>query len=151
MRQLARGVLAKAGVAIRGICIGVVALAFLGFGVSSDRSMPRNARVYIDPERNVYLAPPCLELTDAQRTRFADLARSARSYRDSMSALVRVTGLFPAVAAEVHDLQLRPEPRCRESGAFFEEGRSLTGAVLERLGMLGPKPSRWNADGSWNW
>jgi hypothetical protein len=76
---------------------------------------------------------------------------SGTSYRDSMAVVVRVTGLFPAVAEELYELKLRPDPNCRDGGGFMMEGRSLTGSILEQVGILPKQYSRWNADGSWNW
>ena len=86
--------------------------------------MPDNAILLVDRTRGVYLAPPCVEAPE----RYVQLS-----------------------AAEARRRGLRPEPNCRESGAFGQEDRSLSGALLQRLGLLGPIPSRWNADGTWKW
>ena len=39
----------------------------------------------------------------------------------------------------------------RTKAGFSQDGRSLSGKLMERLGMLPPLPSRWNPDGTWNW
>ena len=97
---------------------------FLGFGIGSDRSMPANAVLYLDHTSRVYIAPPCV---------------TSRG------------NLAVATAAAAYALKYRPEAKCRDEGGFVQEDRSLTGHLLEKIGILGPVPSRWNADGSWNW
>lgn len=135
----------------RNALIGIVVLAFLGFGVSTSTSMPKNARLFVNPENDTYLGPPCLEVTAEQEQEISRRLPHARSFHDSLAAFVQVTGLYPSVVMEVRELDLAPDPDCRESGAFFQEGRSLTGFFLEEIGILKPLPSRWNPDGSWNW
>ena len=33
----------------------------------------------------------------------------------------------------------------------LQDGRSLTGHYLEKIGILTPLRSRWDKDGTWNW
>jgi hypothetical protein len=52
---------------------------------------------------------------------------------------------------QAHKTKLRPDPECRDDSGFVQEGRSLSGQLLEAAGLLTAQKSRWNADGSWNW
>lgn len=131
--------------------LSLIALALIGLPIGSDLGMPSNARVFVNPKANTYLAPPCLELTADQEQRWRDNLPGSLTYRDSMGAFVTATGLIPAVVSEVDRQGLKPDPDCRDQGAFRMEARSATGMFLERIGILHPLPSRWNPDGSWNW
>lgn len=112
-----RGLL-SAGVA------GLALLSVLSAGISSARTMPSNATVYLDEESRLYFAPPCI----SDPTRFKI-----------------------STASEAYSLNYGPDPGCRDQGAFQSEDRSLLGQVLVKMGVLGELPRRWNADGSWNW
>ncbi len=104
---------------------GVVAAFFaLGFGIGSSQSMPRNAVVLLDHRGRTYLAPPCV--------------RDSRGYEE-------------AIAAQAYEIGYRPEPECRDQGRYLQDGRSLSGLLLEKIGVLRPLTSRWNPDGTWNW
>jgi hypothetical protein len=70
---------------------------------------------------------------------------------EEFDSVLQEAGLRLATVQDAYDMQYRPDPDCRERGAFVADGRSLTGTLLERLGILGPLPRRWNDDGSWNW
>ena len=100
---------------------------FLGLGIGSDRSMPRNAVVYLDHNSRQYIAPPCAE---------------AREYARLLAT---------SNASEAYLLRYAPEPECRDDGSFIQDDRSLTGSLLQKVGVLGPIRSRWNPDGAWNW
>lgn len=102
----------------------VVAFFVLGFGIGSSHSMPRNAIVLLDHRGRTYLAPPCV--------------------RDS-------SGHDEAIAGQADEMGYRPEPACRDQGGFVQEGRSLSGLLLEKMRVLRPLTSRWNPDGTWNW
>ena len=105
--------------------VGLSGFAFCaGFGISGALTMPDNAVLYLDPDRKVYLASPCV----------GDF-----------------TGLRLGTPQEARHLKFSPDPSCREKGAFLSEDRSLSGQVLVSLGILKPMPSRWNSDGSWRW
>ena len=54
-------------------------------------------------------------------------------------------------AAEARKLNYAPDKKCQDAGGFSQEQRSISGNYLVRLGLLPPLPSRWNADGTWNW
>jgi hypothetical protein len=104
----------------------VVLLVFAGFGIGSSKVAPEYALVFVDASQNTYIAPPCLA-----REKWV---------------------LYPQLTIEqAHKLKLNPEPKCRDDGGFVQEDRSLTGVMFEKLGLLSPLQSRWNADGTWNW
>lgn len=131
--------------------LGLVLLFLLGFGIESTRSMPDNARVFIDTERDTYLAPPCVRVTPEQEQLIESRLTGAHTFQDSLGIFVETTSLLPAVRFELRELDVRPDPDCRDSGAFFQEGRSLSGLLLQRVGLLEPVESRWRDDGSWKW
>ena len=82
--------------------------------------------VLVDSGRKLYLAPPCVRV-------------------ENWASFSEMT------IGTARGLKFSPEPKCRDDGGFTAEGRSLTGMALEKLGVLGPRASRWNTDGSWNW
>ena len=98
-------------------------LLMLGSQARLSRCMPTNAQVYLDHEAHTYLAPPYVDDPGRYELATAELARK---------------------------LKYRPDPECRDCG-YFVQDYSLSGFVLEKLGILAPQPSRWNDDGSWNW
>jgi hypothetical protein len=104
----------------------VVFLVYLGFGIGSSKTAPEYALVFIDSSQSTYIAPACL---------------AQEKWK-----------LYPHLTIEqAHKLKLNPDPQCVEQGGFVQEDRSLTGVMLEKLGILKPKRTRWNLDGTWNW
>ena len=99
-------------------------LFVVGLSIRSSTHMPENAQIYLNDTTRTYSAPPCI----------SDPA-----------------GLRLGTAGDAHRLQYKPDTGSKEAGAFFREGRSLSGMLLEKIGILGPVPARWNADGSWNY
>ena len=56
--------------------------------------------------------------------------------------------------SEAREGGYKSDRECVNQGAYIMEGRTMTGLVLEGIGLeilLGPLPNRWNPDGSWNW
>ena len=106
--------------------IGGFALLFfmIGLGIGTSSPIPDHALVYLDDEVKTYSAPLFLQDPASQ-------------------PLVTIV--------EARRLTYSPDRHSRDTGAFFEEGRSISGMLLEKVGILGPLPSRWNADGSWNY
>ena len=96
-----------------------------GFFIVPTRTMPDNAIVLLDDQTQTYLSPGCAK-------------QEKREYR-------------PATAAEARKLNYAPDKECRDAAGFSQDNRSLSGNLMARLGMLPPLPSRWNADGTWNW
>lgn len=123
----------------------------LGFGAETHVSMPYNARVFINPETNRYISPPCLRLTSTQEQEIEQRQRGKTSYHDSMAVLVAVARLYPAVYREMIDQKFGGEQSCADADGFSMKDRSMSGLLLQRLGILGPLPRRWAKDGSWNW
>ena len=109
------------------VIFGIFAfLVYLGFGIGSTIVAPGHAFVFADAEQGMYIAPPCLS-------------------RENWSLYQQVT------IGQARKLKLIPEPKCRDEGGFTQEGRSLSGNILEQLGLLSRLQSRWNPDGTWNW
>ena len=96
-----------------------------GFFIVPTRTMPDHAIVLLDDQSRTYLSPVCA-------------GKEKKEYRQS-------------TAAEARKLKYEPDKKCREEAGFTQDGRSITGNFLERMGLLPPWPSRWNADGTWNW
>lgn len=107
-------------------------LCFLGFWVGTDSSAPSNAQVLAHAATRRYIAPPCVERSD-------DLVWTTAS--DLEITTIR----------EARARGFKRDDVCNEDGAFRQEGRSATGLLLQKLGVLDPLSPRWNADGSWNW
>lgn len=103
--------------------IAVVFVVGLGI-VPAVKTTPDHATVFVDPAKRVYLCPNCATNMD---------------------------GLEIVTIGEIRKKGYTPDPVCRDDGDFTQEGRSLTGYVLEKIGLLEPQQDRWNLDGSWNW
>ena len=100
---------------------------FIGFGVGVSKSPPKHAIVFVDSAEKTYFAPPCVK------------------------ALGERTTLMESTIGKVYNLKLNPDPECRETGAFLQDARSLSGQLLVKIGVLEPLKAGWNIDGSWNW
>lgn len=115
--------------ALRLVAAAVVVCAFFlfaGFGIGGSLVAPNHAIVFVDANQNVYIAPSCVPKEKWP--------------------------LYPHLTIEQADkLKLSPEAACRDAGGFIQEGRSLTGHLFQKIGLLDPPDSRWNADGTWNW
>ena len=96
-----------------------------GFFIVPSRPLPDYAIVYLDDQHHTYLSPACA-------------GREQEKYRRS-------------TAAEARKLKYEPEKKCQDQGGFTQEGRSITGNALVRMGLLPQLPNRWNPDGTWNW
>ena len=96
-----------------------------GFCLTPTRPMPDNAIVLLDEQSHTYVSPICAN-------------KEKKDYRQSR-------------AAEARQLNYAPDKKCQDAGGFRQEQRSISGNYLVRLGLLPPLPSRWNADGTWNW
>jgi hypothetical protein len=106
------------------VASSVTAMLFT-LGLGSSVSMPDNAKVVLDMDEALYFAPSC--------------------------AVNEAHQLLRASVRRAREMKFKPDPRCANSGAFTQEGRSPIGSVLEWAGILSPLRLRWNADGSWNW
>lgn len=109
---------------LKSLLIFLIVLIGIGYYIEIIPNMPEHALLYIDDNTHTYFAPPCVN----------DL----KKYRS-------------CTAAVAYRLKYKPDPKCRDKGGFIQEGRSLIGYILERIGVINPLPSRWNSDGTWNW
>ena len=105
--------------------IGAAAALFgLGFGIAPSIDAPPGALVQVDAASKTYFAPPCRQISSALGVTTLDNARK---------------------------LGFSPDARCLELSGFVQRDRSVSGQLLEKFGLLAQLPSRWNANGSWNW
>ena len=111
---------------VRFVVIMLMFTFMAGFFIVPTRSMPDNALVLLDDRNKTYFSPPCVKKAGDKPLR-------------------------AATAAEARRLQYEPDHSCGGAAGFRQDGRSLTGNFLVRLGTLPPRPSRWDPDGSWNW
>lgn len=102
----------------------IVILLMIGFGIKSSKGMPENAQLYVDDSTKTYIAPPCIETP---------------------------TDFSLATAGASRRMGYRSDSKCRDEGVFMQDDRSLTGMLLQKIGVLTPIPSRWNEDRSWNY
>ncbi len=96
----------------------------VGFGIAPTIDAPPGALVHVDAASRIYFAPSCRQISSA----------------------LGITTLGNA-----RKLGFSPDARCLELGGFVQRDRSVSGQILEKFGLLAPLPSRWNANGSWNW
>ncbi len=105
------------------IIVAVVALLFLDLGFPPTLEAPPHAQVLIDETAGVYFAPSC--------------------------EVGRLLAAIPL--AQARELGFKPDEACLSEDEFAQPGRSITGRLLEWIGILGEPESRWNSDGTWNW
>lgn len=114
----------------RGILIAAILIPtfffYLGLGLETGKSAPKHSLVFVDTANAIYIAPPCVS------------PEKAGSYEQVTIQVAR-------------ERKLEPDDNCRNAGGFVQEGRSVSGRLIERLGLIKPLKSRWNEDGSWNW
>jgi hypothetical protein len=111
---------------IRFVVIILIFTFMAGFYIVPTRTMPDQALVLLDDRNKTYFSPQCAK-NSAEKS------------------------LRPTTAAEARRLKYEPDQSCQGEAGFRQDGRSMSGNLLERLGMLPPLPSRWNPDGTWNW
>lgn len=107
------------------LAVIMTALLFLGLGIGSSTAIPDHAKVYAN---------------DAQKT-----------YIGMSSTIQAKEKMRLTTMKDVRSLKYLPDAYSRDNGDFVQEGRSLTGILFEKIGILSPLKSRWNKDGSWNW
>ncbi|MDQ1353746.1 MAG: hypothetical protein QG657_4053 [Acidobacteriota bacterium] len=113
-----------------------VFILILGFGIGSFRTMPEYALLLVCDETKEYFAPPCL-----MEYGYDDIK--------AIYQFGRQKNLRVASKKEVR-IPYRPNSECRENSGYIQDGRSLSGMLLEKIGLLPKENSRWNPDGSWN-
>jgi hypothetical protein len=101
-------------------------LLFVGLGIGGIDPMPGYAVVFLDDISKTYIALPCIEEWRSRPSNTIDLVRRG-------------------TASEAAGLKYDPDKNCRETGAFADAGRSLTGLLLVKLGILPPVRHWWDA------
>lgn len=108
-----------------------VLLGLFGHLVIVGKNPAPNVVVYVDPASHIYYAPPYI---------------LGKKFPPGLD----VSGLKGETIAEAAKNQDKPDSTCVEMG-YFKEKYTLTDTILVKIGIVKPSPSRWNADGSWNW
>lgn len=108
------------------VVLFIVFIFAAGFGLGSTITTPEHAIVYVDESTGTYLSPPCLE---------------------KQKALLMPQMTF----GDMRYLTLEINKSCVNQGGFSQSGRSLSGKILESLGIISTLESRWRNDGSWRW
>lgn len=104
----------------------IALIFFLGFGIGSSKTMPDNAIVYVDKSKKIYIGVP-----------------SVSSYLNK--------NIVKKTAKDARQLGYNPDEESKNNGDFTQEDRSLSGKLLEKIGILSPIPPRWNQNGTWNY
>lgn len=104
-------------------------LFVLGFGVDSYKMAPDNTKVFITSETKDYY--PATE----NYVKFLEMQGYEYQVTTQREAL---------------DSGRWAEKDARERGYFMQKGRSLSGKLLEAIGIFPPLALQWNSDGSWN-
>ncbi|MDT8902235.1 hypothetical protein [Anaeroselena agilis] len=110
------------------LLVVVLCMFVAGFFFDNTVPAPAAAWVYADLDQRVYYPPPYLE----------------NSGRDA-------AGLLLTTAGEAKKMNCAPDPQAKSKGYFRQPDRSMSGRLLQSLGILKPLPGRWNRDGTWNW
>lgn len=114
-----------------------IVLFWIGFGLETVSTCPDNTLLFVDEQTKEYFAPPCIMLDgfdNVDRIKQFAIEHNLKVYRDK----------------DLTGKGLSPNPECRDRKGLTEDGRSLSGGFLEKIGLLPKFKSRWNADGTWN-
>jgi hypothetical protein len=103
----------------------VAIVAMIGFGIGSVDTMPSYAVVFLDDTNKTYIAFPCIDEWRSRPSQTLDLVRRG-------------------TAGEARKLGYKPDENCRAAGGYVEDGRSLAGVWLVRLGILPPLVHWWD-------
>lgn len=103
----------------------VAAMAIIGLGIGSIDPMPSYAVVFLDDTNKTFIALPCIDEWRSRPTQTVDLVRRG-------------------TAAEAGKLGYKVDAKCRDAGGYSEDGRSLLGLMLVRLGVLSPLTHWWD-------
>lgn len=115
----------------------LIILLWIGFGIDTVPTCPDNAMLFVNLQTKEYFAPPCL-MEDG----FDNIYKINQFASDN--------NLRVYYHKEISGKELSPNPDCRDGSGFTDEGRSLSGYLLESIGLLPKLKSRWNSDGTWN-
>lgn len=108
------------------VIIAVVVLLGIGLTIGSTGIIPDNAIVYADTNKNVFYSP--LSLT-----------------QDKVTAL----GLKKSTIKNAEELGYKMDEGDKQNRYFQQDGRSLTGSILERVGILPKLKDRVDSNGNW--
>ncbi len=125
-------------------------LLVAGLFIPTIATMPNSATVVVNDSLGEYYGPNCLPLSQSIMDSLGKL--SDEELQEEAEPAFLAAGLRPTTAGEARALDYEPAGACLRIRAFDETYRSLTGFILERIGVLEPpRRSRWNEDGTWNW
>ena len=100
-------------------------LTIAGFSIGSIDSMPPYAVVFLDDTSKTFIALPCIEEWRSRPTQTTDVVRRG-------------------TADDAHRLGYKIDLPCRDAGGYSEDGRSLIGIILVKLGVLDPLTHWWD-------
>ena len=107
--------------AIAAITAGFTLIA--AFGITTIETAPEYALVFVNPEAEQYIAPPCLD---------------ERRYDLGFDVVTTI--------GDARERGYAPESGCRAAAGFHARPRSIA------RDLVWPGPSRWNQDGTmWTW
>ncbi len=118
-------------------------LFLISLGIETVIDTPPHAVMYVHRKTGHYVSPPCLKELELERG----------DYRMTTRAELHKIWEEDTAAGRVADKARRvfPDKRCSQMSGHSQEGRSLGGLILERVGLLWPLHSRWDEDGNWRW
>lgn len=119
------------------ILITPIILLFIGFGIGTTSGCPDHTLLLVNRDTKEYYAPPCIMTEGYDNV-------------DKIRMFAMLTNLTVLTDKELKGKGLKLNADCRDEGGFVEEGRSLSGGLLEKIGLLPKFKSRWNDDGTWN-
>ncbi len=106
-------------------------IGLLGKWLTISKYMPEYMTVYVLEETATFYAPPYI---------------LGNKYPDGL----KVSDLKSMTVQEANAKHFSPDKDCEKQG-FFTEVTTLNYNILLFFNLTTPNPSRWNADGSWNW
>jgi hypothetical protein len=103
----------------------LVFLLLASFGVETTDRMPPYGIVFIDYSTKTYIALPCVE--------------KRRYDPDLKTSMLKLS-----TRREARKIGYSSDDKCRNAGGFAEDGRSLGGILLVKLGILPPLKHWWD-------
>jgi len=106
--------------------LGIAAVLIVaGLGIGTIDSMPPYAVVFLDDTSKTFIALPCIEEWRSRQTKTVDF-------------------VWRGTAGDARRLGYEIDLACRDAGGYSEDGRSLTGIILVKLGVLEPLTHWWD-------
>lgn len=103
----------------------IACLFSAGFVIDTGAApMPDDAIVFADDSAQTFYAPACVSNWLSHPTQ-------------------KPAALRGAELRQMHELGYSPEPQCNRTGAFDASGRSLSGLILQKAGLLPAKKHWW--------